>query len=186
MTYDGPFIHGDSSICFDFLQNLIKLSESVLRNAESLLSRLKTYFWDDIPNTITKSSIIKCSEYESLIAEILMRHYWVHSIALKMIKACQTCVNSQLFGIFSKQTWLKELLSWYFIVKKHKMWSFFIKFGELRYKNVNNTVMKNGTSLKNTLSRTHTLGKPWTQSQLVYFWCPFEWYQYVLAVHLWI
>ena len=102
MTYDGPFVHGDSSLRFDFLQNLIKLSESVLRNAESLLSRLKTYFWDDIPNTITKSRIIKCSEYESLIAEILMRHYWVDSIALKMIKACQTCVNSQLFGIFFK------------------------------------------------------------------------------------
>ena len=56
-------------------------------------------------------------------------------------KACHACVNSQLFGIFSKQTWLKVLLSWYFIVKKHEMWSFSFKFGELRHKNVNNTFM---------------------------------------------
>ena len=58
-----------------------------------------------------------------------------------MCKACQACVNSQLFGIFSKQTWLKVLLSCYFIVKKHEMWSYSIKFGELRYKNKNNTFM---------------------------------------------
>ena len=40
-------------------------------------------------------------------------------------KACQACVHSQLFGIFSKQTWLKVLLSWYFIVKNTK-WGHFL------------------------------------------------------------
>ena len=45
------------------------------------------------------------------------------------------------------------LLSWYFIVKKLEMWSFSIKFDELRYKNVINN---DKILLKNTLSRTHT------------------------------
>ena len=53
--------------------------------------------------------------------------------------ARQRCVFSQFLGIFSKQTWLKVLLSSYFIVKNTKLWSFSIKFGELRCKNVSNT-----------------------------------------------
>ena len=49
---------------------------------------------------------------------------------------------SQFLGIFSKQTWLKVLLSWYFMVKKHEIMVIEIKFGELRCKNVNNTFMQ--------------------------------------------
>ena len=37
----------------------------------------------------------------------------------------QLCVNSQLLGIFSKQTWLKVLLSSYFIVKKLEIMDIF-------------------------------------------------------------
>ena len=47
--------------------------------------------------------------------------------------------NSQFHGIFSKQMVLKVLLRLYFIVKNTKLWSFSIKFGELRCKNVSNT-----------------------------------------------
>ena len=56
------------------------------------------------------------------------------------IKACRACVNSQIFGIFSKQVAqsIAELLLY---SQKYEMWSFSIKFGGLRYKNVNNTFM---------------------------------------------
>ena len=58
-------------------------------------------------------------------------------------------------AFFSKQKWHKVLLSWFFVVKKHEMWSFSIKFGELRYKNVNNTFMiKREFALK--ISQSHT------------------------------
>ena len=50
---------------------------------------------------------------------------------------------------------------------KHKMWSFSIRFGELKYQNVNNTFMIkwDGFRLK-AFSVAHTLGEPWSTFQL--------------------
>ena len=78
----------------------------------------------------------------------------------------QLCVNSQLLGISSKEMWLKVLLSWYFIVKNTKLWSFSIKFGELRYNNVTNTFMIKRDFAWIRLSVTHTIGTPCHRGRL--------------------
>ena len=45
----------------------------------------------------------------------------------------QACVNSRHF--------FKSVTELILYCQKQKLWSFYIKFGELRYKNVNNTFM---------------------------------------------
>ena len=46
---------------------------------------------------------------------------WRETFGQSKTIGLQLCVNSQLIGTFSKQMWLKVLLSWYFIVKKHEI-----------------------------------------------------------------
>ena len=86
----------------------------------------------------------------------MLTHKSVFQVIKVMIhNKCISCTESQLLGIFPKQTCFKVLLSWYFIVKKHKMWPFTIKFGELRYKNIDTIFMiKRDFTLKS--SQLHT------------------------------
>ena len=66
---------------------------------------------------------------------------YLRSLGFVPYKVCQACVISQLFGIFFKTNVAQSFVELILYSQKHEMWSFYIKFGELSFKNVNNTFM---------------------------------------------
>ena len=71
-----------------------------------------TYSWGRANNFLLHSFTDMGTPIRTLIVKSFRNELRLLYIGL------QLCVFSQLLGIFSKQTWLKVLLSWYKIVKK--------------------------------------------------------------------